>query len=213
MGALTAITQPLAVNSQGVAVGVMSQISGGCTAFAWSISGGIRSIAPPFSSCSEARDISDSGYVAGWTVYGSDPAAATRWYPGTFTAGTASYDDFALKVLEDGTIYGYSTSWDLNNQPQSIASDSDTLVEGMSGVGRRVGPHYIHAGVQIFTRAWTAAPNSISVQILPVPAGIRDSYAIAVNTCGAILGSVAYDSGKTQAVLWTKPVCDQPVLK
>ncbi|HYX75202.1 MAG TPA: hypothetical protein VE819_11005 [Steroidobacteraceae bacterium] len=46
-----------------------------------------------------------------------------------------------------------------------------------------------------------------------MPADAVDSYATAVDGCGAILGSVTYADGSTKAVLWTKLICDTaPVL-
>lgn len=206
MGALGSITRPAAVNSQGVAVGAYYQTSiyDLPQAFAWSMSIGMRQIAPPLSNQSQAFDISDSGYVAGFAWYGTTQAA-TRWYPGTFQAGTAAYSDFARKALENGTIFGYGVAWDLSNHPQTIAPTSASTVYDMSDVGRRVGTNLF----QVPRRAWTVAPNTTSVQILPVPSGAVDTYANNVNGCGAILGLASYADGSTRAVLWTKMLCDQ----
>lgn len=206
MGGLGAVTRPAAVNSQGVAVGAYyaTSIYDLPKAFAWSMSIGMRSIAPPLSNQSQAFDISDSGYVAGFAWYGLQQAA-TRWYPGTFQAGSAAYGDFARKSLENGTIFGYGVAWDLNNQPQTISPGSASYVYDMSETGRRVGTNLF----QVPRRAWTVAPNSTTVLILPVPSGAVDTYANNVDSCGAILGQVSYADGSTRAVLWTKFLCDQ----
>jgi hypothetical protein len=211
MGGLGAITHPESINDQGVAVGEFYQTSvyDLPTAFAWSIADGIRSIAPPLSNQSQAFDISDSGYVAGFAWYGLQQAA-TRWYPGSFQAGTAAYGDFAWRAMENGTIFGYVTSWDLNNQAQIIAPNSISLVYGISGNGRKVGTNIF----QTPRRGWTVPPGGSAAQILPVPAGVTDSYATKVDGCGSILGSVTYSDNTTKAVLWTKLLCDSsPVLQ
>jgi hypothetical protein len=210
MGGLGAITRPRAVNSQGVAVGeyYATSVRDLPTAFTWSLSGGIRSIAPPNSNQSQAYDISDSGYVAGFAWSGLEQAA-TRWYPGTFQAGTAAYGNFAWRAVQNGTIFGYTTAWDLSNHAYNIAPNSISLVYGISDSGRRV-------GTNIFAtprRGWTVAPGASTALILPVPAGAMDSYATAVDACGSILGSLTYPDGSTKAVLWAKLLCDSsPVL-
>ena len=205
MGGLGGITHPRSVNAEGVAVGEYYQTSiyDLPTAFAWSMSGGIRSIAPPYSNQSQAFDISDSGYVAGFAWYGLQQTA-TRWYPGSFQAGTAAYGDFAWRALENGTIFGYTTAWDLNNTAYNIAPNTISLVYGISGAGRKVGTNIL----AMPRRGWTVPPGGSTAQILPVPAGAVDSYAGAVDGCGAILGSVSYADGSTKVVLWTRLMCD-----
>jgi hypothetical protein len=205
MGGLGGITHPRSVNAEGVAVGEYYQTSiyDLPTAFAWSMSGGIRSIAPPYSNQSQAFDISDSGYVAGFAWYGLQQTA-TRWYPGSFQAGTAAYGDFAWQALENGTIFGYTTAWDLNNTAYHIAPNTISLVYGISGAGRKVGTNIL----AMPRRGWTVPPGGSTAQILPVPAGAVDSYAGTVDGCGAILGSVSYADGSTKVVLWTKLMCD-----
>ena len=211
MGGLGALTYPTAVNSQAVAVGYYSNylpgstFPGDPTAFTWSPAGGIRSIAPPYTELSQASAISDSGYVAGMAW--SSEQQAERWYPGTFQAGAAAFGNFAYGVLEDGTIFGETVEWNLANQPETIAPDSNSIVDGISGLGRRVGYSF---GVP--DQAWTVPPGGGGAETLPVPAGITNSYAYKVDTCGNILGSVAYPDGSTRAVLWTKVFCDSPLL-
>jgi len=197
MGALDAATYPQAINSQGVAVGYTAS-----KAFIWSISGGIRSIGPPGSVWSQAFDISESGYVAGLSDFGAG-ANATRWYPPNDQYGIAAYNNYANKVMENGTIYGNDYSWSLpNNQQQSITPTPYSLVYEISTTGRKVGYDYQTL------RAWTVPPGGTAEQTLPVPAGIANSYADEVTGCGVILGSVTYTNGTTQAVTWTKSTCD-----
>ncbi len=205
MGGLGAITHPQSVNSSGIAVGEYWQTSvwGLPTAFAYSISGGIRSIAPPLSNQSDAYSISDSGYVGGFAWYG-DEQAATRWYPGSFEAGTAAFGNFAWKAMNNGTIFGYTTSWNISNQATSIAPNTISLVYDINDNGRKV-------GTNIFAtprRGWTVPSGGTTAQILPVPAGAVDSYAIQVNDCGAILGYVTFADGSSKAVTWSKLTCD-----
>jgi len=210
MGGLGAITHPRSVNAQGVAVGEYypNSIYDLPSAFAWSPGGGIRPIAPPNSNQSQAFDISDSGYVAGFAWYGTQQAV-TRWYPGSLQAGTVAYGSFAWRALEDGTVFGYTTAWDLANRAYNIAPNSISLVYGISGAGRKV-------GTNIFAtprRGWTVPPGGSTAQLLPVPANVVDTYATAVDGCGTILGSVTYADGSTQALLWSKLLCDSsPVL-
>jgi len=211
MGGLGTLTYPTAVNSQAVAVGYYSNYEPGTTypgdptAFTWSTSGGIRSIAPPLAEQSQAFAISDSGYVAGMAW--SSEQQAERWYPGTFQAGAAAFGNFAYGVLEDGTIFGETVEWNLENQPETIAPNAYSVVNGISAMGRRVGYNF---GMP--TQAWTVPPGGGGAEILPVPAGVTDSYANKVDTCGNILGSVSYPDGSTKAVLWTKLFCDSPLL-
>jgi len=206
MGGLGALTYPRSVNSSGVAVGEFyrTSIDDLPTAFTWSLSGGIRSIAPQSSNQSQAFSISDSGYVAGFAWYGVTQAA-TRWYPGTFQPGTAAYGNFAWRAMENDTIFGYTTAWDLSNHAYNIAPNAISLVYDMNGNGRKV-------GTDIFAtprRGWTVAPGGSAAQYLPVPVGAIDSYATRVDRCGTILGSVTYADNTTKAVLWTKMICDE----
>ena len=205
MGGLGAITHPQSVNSSGVAVGEFfpTSVYDLPTAYTWSMSGGIRSIAPPYSNQSDAYSISDSGYVAGFAWYGNQQTA-TRWYPGSFAAGSVAYGNFAWKAMENGTIFGYTTSWNLSDQATFIAPNTISLVYDISAQGRKVGTN-VFASPQ---RAWTVPAGSTTVQILPIPAGAINSYAIQVDGCGSILGYVTYSDGSTKAVLWTKLTCD-----
>jgi len=210
MGALGQFTMPLSINSSGVAVGVSYQTIanggpvGAPTAFAWSISGGLRSIAPPLSNQSYANSISDSGYVAGYAWYGGQQAA-TRWYPGSFQAGTTEFGNIALWAREDGTVYSYAKSWDLSNKATLIAPTPSAYVYGISSIGRRIGID--NPNMQL--RAWTVPAGGTTEQILPVPSGITSSFVTQVDGCGSILGWVRYPDNSTKAVLWTKLTCDQ----
>jgi len=201
---LGAITQVFSVNFQGVAVGTSFLHSTGDppTAFAWSISGGMRSIAPQGSELSQAFSISDSGYVAGEAYYGGQQAA-TRWYPGSFQAGSTGYSDFAWRAMENGTVFSYTTSWDLNDQAQTIAPNSTSRVWDISEYGRKVGTIYTNP-----IRAWTTVPGSNSEQLLPLPAGDTASEALRVNACGNILGIAFTSDNVMQSVLWSKGICD-----
>jgi len=205
MGGLGAITLPQSVNSSGVAVGEFfpQSIRDLPTAFAWSMSGGIRSIAPPNSNQSDGYSISDSGYVAGFAWYG-DQQTATRWYPGSFEAGSAAYGDFAWKAMENGTIFGYTTSWNLNDQATFIAPNTISLVYDINAQGRKVGTNFFATP----QRGWTVPAGSNTAQILPVPAGVVNSFAIQVDGCGSILGYVTFPDGSSKAALWTKLTCD-----
>jgi hypothetical protein len=201
---LGAITQVFSVNAQGVAVGSYFPQNTGQrpTAFAWSISGGMRSIAPQGSELSQAFSISDSGYVAGEAYYGGQQSA-TRWYPGSFQAGTTGYSDFGWRAMENGTIFSYTTSWDLNDQAQTIAPNSISRVWDISEYGRKVGTIY-----QTSLRAWTTVPTNNSEQLLPLPAGNTASEALRVNACGSILGIAFTSDNVRQSVLWSKGICD-----
>jgi hypothetical protein len=205
MGALGSITHPAAVNSQGVAVGAYypTSVWDAPTAFAWSPSGGMHSIAPNLSNQSQAFDISESGYVAGFAWYGV-LQTATRWYPGTFQAGTVAYSYFAWRAMENGTVFGQTVSWDLSDQATTIAPTPASYVYDISESGRKVGNNLF----DVPRRGWTVDPGSNTLQILPVPTGAVDSYANKIVGCGGILGQVSYPDGTTRAVLWTKLTCD-----
>jgi len=206
MGGLGAITHPQSVNSSGVAVGeyFSESVYDLPTAFAFSISTGIRSIAPPYSNQSDAYSISDSGFVAGFAWYG-DEQAATRWYPGgSFAAGTAAFGNFAWKAMEDGTIFGYTVSWNPSNQATNIAPNNISLVYDISGEGRKVGTNVFASP----TRGWTVAAGSNTAEILPVPSGAINTFATQVNGCGTILGYATFSDGSTKALLWSKLTCD-----
>jgi hypothetical protein len=210
MGALTTITNPRGVNSSGVAVGEMIQplANGGAirTAFAWSVAGGLRSIAPALSSSSTAHAISDSGFAAGEASFGGPPAAI-RWSPGTTQAGVAEFGATALHVKENGTIYNQTTSWNLVNQETHIAPGAHDLVAGISELGRVVGTT-IETPQMPFKRAWTQGPGT-ALRNLPLPPGATDTFATQVDNCGSVLGGAALANGTTQAVFWALSPCDQ----
>lgn len=210
MGALTPITYPRGVNSHGVVVGDMIQTlpTGGTinTAFAWSVASGLRSIAPPLSASSSAHAISDSGFAAGEASFGGQPAAI-RWSPGTTQHGVAAFDNIALHVKENGTIYNRFSSWNLVNQVTDIAPHPNDLVEGISERGRLVGTT-LGSPQLPFRRAWTQAPGT-GFRNLPLPSGATDTFAAQVDDCGSVLGGAVLANGTTQAVFWALSPCDQ----
>lgn len=211
MGVLGALMIPASVNSSGVAVGWYYPKSGPITpdevptAFEWSPSGGAHSIAPRYSTLSFALAISDSGYVAGTATYG-DNQAVTRWYPGSFQAGTVTEPGYAWRVLENGTVYSPTTAWDLSNQPRSIAPNGYTEVMGISAAGREVGQT---AATSTTNGAFTIPPGGGTLQLLPNPAGGLNAQANFVDACGSIAGNVNLSNGTGEGVVWTKITCDQ----
>jgi hypothetical protein len=207
IGALDAHMLPQAVNSSGVVVGYYhgNEQVAFPSAFTWSLSGGLRSIAPANSYQSSANSISDTGYVGGVAWYG-DTQAVTRWYPGLSVTGSVAFPGFATGVLDDGTVFGYTTAWNLSDQPQNILPPNiQGQVYDLSSSGRTVGITYA-----IPNRAWTVPPGGSAAQILPLPDGASsaDSFAIQVEGCGAILGYLKFSDTSFKAVLWTKLACD-----
>jgi hypothetical protein len=206
MGALGSITTPTAVNSQGQAVGSSRQstITDLPQAFSWSLYSGMRSIAPPGTNQSQAFDISESGYVAGVAWFGGSQAVI-RWLPSTFAFRVVAYTDIGLQALENGSVYSYTTLWDLNNSATVITPTMASSISQISAVGRKVGFNFFD---EPGARAWTVAPNSATLQFLPVPSGTLRSYAYQVDACGNILGALLYTDGTEHAALWSKLLCD-----
>ena len=205
MSALGRITVPTAINSQGVVVGYYYQ---GSTddyprAFRWSMATGMADIAPATTSVSQAFDISETGYIAGMAFYQSIGQQVVRWYPNG-AVGRITGPGFAEGTLANGSVYGYTTLWDLKNTATPIGPNTAThAVKRISRTNRMVG---FTLGEANGPRAWTTFNNSAALY-LPVPAGAI-GFANDVNACGTILGSIRLSDGTEQWVTWSKLTCD-----
>lgn len=222
MGALTNWVWCRGVNTHGVVVGHFeqrpSQLGQG-QAFRWSLTEGLRVIAPEQTSQSIPVDISDSGYVTGYADYQSDGRYAVRWYPdggiGQIARGYAQqvFEDGSVTGQDAATTFGRSTRWSLQNAATLIGPyPVSHLVRHTSRTGRRAG---FTVGVTETgqTGAWTTARDGDPPVYLPVPAGAT-GYAHTVSAVGAIMGSVKLAGGQDQYVLWTKltPDVEPPIL-
>jgi hypothetical protein len=207
IGSFGDVTMPTSVNSSGVVVGASYAVSQWVSfpvAFAWSPSEAIHSIAPPYSSGSFVWSISDTGYAAGYTLY-PDEEEVTRWYPPNLAWGNVTTGDFALGALDDGTVYGYTDSWNLSDQATFIEPNAVSIVLGMSNPRRKVGTN----AFQSPQNAWTVPPGGSTEQLLPMPTGATGGWATQVDDCGTILGTVTYPNiSGNQPVLWKKLTCD-----
>lgn len=225
MGALSNWVWCRAVNNHGVVVGWFehrpSQTGRG-QAFRWSLTDGLRVIAPDQTTHSVAVDISESGYITGFGEYMSDGRYAVRWYPdggiGQVAAGQGYqvFEGGSVAGLDGATTFGRSTFWTLENAARLIGPfPTSHLVRHTSRFGRRAG-FTIGVTETGQTGAWTTARDGDPPEYLPVPAGAT-GYAYTVSAVGAIMGSVKLTNGQDQYVLWTKltpdiepPIAHQP---
>jgi hypothetical protein len=204
MGALGSVTMPSSINSQGVAVGTYYNTSTADLPHAFRYQNfSIRNIDPPKADHAQAYSISESGYVAGYAFFGVSQAAI-RWLPGTFESRVVAFSNIATQAQENGTIYGATYLWDLDNYQFTITPTSASSVAHISESGRKTGTNLYETP----RRAWTVAPGSTSIEYLPTPTGAGNAYGNKVDRCGSILGQVEYPNGITRAVLWTKIICD-----
>jgi uncharacterized membrane protein len=206
MGALGGQVFPLSINSQGVAVGYYD--SPGPAAFQWSLQDGMKPIAPPSATMSQAFDISETGYIAGVASYPQPLGQqAMRWTPD----GSASPLGLgvAQRARRDGSVFGatgttVSTLWPLSGPPTPLGPNPGPyVVAQISAAGRMVG---YTVAQPTSPRPWTTWQSSTPID-LPMPAGARGS-AHDVNACGTILGNIRPSSGGEQWVIWSRISCD-----
>jgi hypothetical protein len=202
IGGLGNVMSPRSVNTSGVVVGFYTQGTGLEQAFRWSPTEGLRSITPSGAIQAQALDGSATGYIAGWAWYTGLGQQAVRWYPDGAVGRVA--DGRAGRAMDNGSIFGNFTLWNLVNTPFNITpSGNHSVTQIAQGTGRKVG--YSFDPVNSW-RAWTTINGSAPLY-LPLPTGAL-GFAYDVTPCGGILGSVRLSTGVDQPVLWTKMTCD-----
>ena len=144
MGSPSNAIYPHAVNSSGVVVGYFDS-SAGPRAFTWSRDGGVRDISPDQTTQSRAEDISDSGYITGWTMFvGESTPQAVRWHPDGAQGLIA--EGYGKDVFEDGSVLGTvgsytgAVKWSLANAATPFGPEPEYhIVVAVSSAGRLAG--------------------------------------------------------------------------
>jgi probable HAF family extracellular repeat protein len=210
------------INESGVVVGSSWTAAGGMHAFRWMSKGGMVDLTPAARRgvYSSATAISDAGWVAGATMFwdGSWMHGMT-WSPqnvGTDVGTLGGRQAMLLGINNSNEAVGWSTIVGPGSRavrsPQAMGMIALTIpspysfpsAADVSDKQRYVGG-LRYAGDQ---RAFTKLGTGGTVTILPVISYGDDSGAVAVNTCGTIVGYVLDAGGVQHAVRWQKPICD-----
>lgn len=204
------------VNGAGRTVGYGETATGATVAFQWTQSGGMTELAKPLGwGATMAFAVNDAGTIAGGAILPSGAMHAVTWSGGTLTdlgtiAGGAA--SIAFSVNGAGQTVGYSDR-DATGIPRAFLHtpgvgmrDLGVLPGGWSAAAQDINDAGTVVGASngasmaVTAFRWTSNGGMVA---LPALQGQRESFALAINARGDIVGfAVMASDNRTRAVVW-----------
>lgn len=212
-------TYPLSINDSGVIVGTTIGIFD-IHALKWT-KDGLTNLHPAGYTTSHALKINNDGVILGLV-----DGFVTLWYPdGSMhissvyghLAPTSVYggmspamglDKLGRAVFGSGTTVGKTVGmmWSSSTAPRRL-DGNPRFVNDLAVSGRVAGWSVFGTDFRTLRVVPYTAKDGVSTA-LPIPRGLLRARAIAINSCGTIVGSVELSITRTRAVRWSRPGCD-----